>query len=125
MSVKFYVCKHCGNLVTFLNESGAPLVCCGDKMTHLEPNTVDAATEKHVPAVTVDGTKITVEVGSVEHPMVPEHFIQWICLETDKGTHVRKLTPSDKPHAEFALVDETPVAVYEYCNIHGLWVKEL
>jgi len=122
---KFNICKHCGNLVTFLNESGAPLVCCGDKMTHLEPNTVDAATEKHVPVVSVEGTKIKVDVGGVEHPMVPEHFIQWIYLETDQGNHVRKLEPSNKPHAEFVVVDETPVAVYEYCNLHGLWVKEL
>lgn len=122
---KFFMCKHCGNFVTFLKESGAPLTCCGDKMTYLTPNTVDAATEKHIPVVHVDGTKVTIEVGSVEHPMVPEHFIEWIYLATNKGFHVRKLDPSDKPHAVFVLEDETPVAAYEFCNLHGLWVKEL
>lgn len=122
---KFYICKHCGNIVTFMNESGAPLTCCGDKMTQILPNTVDAATEKHVPVVTVTGDKITVEVGSVEHPMVPEHFIQWICLETDKGIQIKYLTPENKPKAVFSLNEEKLVAVYEYCNLHGLWKKEV
>lgn len=122
---KFFICKHCGNVVTLIHESGAPLSCCGEKMTQIVPNTVDAVVEKHVPAVTVDGDKISVVVGSVEHPMVPEHFIQWICLETDKGTQIKYLTPDDKPKAVFKVEDETPVAVYEYCNLHGLWKKEI
>jgi superoxide reductase len=122
---KFFICKHCGNVVTLIHESGAPLSCCGEKMTQIVPNTVDAVVEKHVPAVTVDGDKISVVVGSVEHPMVPEHFIQWICLETDKGTQIKYLTPEDKPKAVFKVEDETPVAVYEYCNLHGLWKKEI
>lgn len=118
---KFFICKHCGNLVTLINESGAPLSCCGDTMTQIVPNTVDAATEKHVPVVTVNGNSITVEVGSVEHPMVPEHFIQWIYLETDKGLQVKYLNPDEKPKASFEVIDEKPVAAYEYCNLHGLW----
>jgi superoxide reductase len=122
---KFFICKHCGNVVTLIHESGAPLSCCGEKMTQIVPNTVDAVVEKHVPDVTVDGDKISVVVGSVEHPMVPEHFIQWICLETDKGTQIKYLTPEDKPKAVFKVEDETPVAVYEYCNLHGLWKKEI
>lgn len=122
---KFYVCKHCGNIVTFIHESGAPLTCCGDKMTQIVPNTVDAATEKHVPVVSVDGDTITVEVGSVEHPMLPEHFIQWIYLETDKGLQMKYLEPGDKPKAVFSLNGEKAVAAYEYCNLHGLWRREL
>lgn len=122
---KFFICKHCGNVVTLLHESGAPLSCCGEKMTQIVPNTVDAAVEKHIPAVTVDGDKISVVIGSVEHPMVPEHFIQWICLQTDKGIQIKYLTPEDEPKAVFKLADESLVAVYEYCNIHGLWKKEM
>ncbi|MFA9378976.1 MAG: desulfoferrodoxin family protein [Lachnotalea sp.] len=122
---KFYVCKHCGNVVTFINESGAPLTCCGDLMTQIVPNAVDAATEKHVPVVTVDGDTVTVEVGSVEHPMLPEHFIQWIYLETDKGFQMKYLTPEDKPKAVFTLNGEKAVAAYENCNLHGLWKKEI
>lgn len=120
---KFFICKHCGNIVTFIKESGAPLTCCGDLMTELKPDTVDASVEKHVPVVTINENTVTVEVGSVEHPMVPEHFIQWIYLETDKGFQIKYLEPSDKPKAVFTLNGEKVIATYEYCNIHGLWKK--
>lgn len=122
---KFYICKHCGNVVTFIHESGAPLTCCGDLMTEIVPNTVEAVVEKHIPAVTVEGNLISVAVGSVEHPMVPEHYIQWIYLETDKGFQMKYLTPEDKPNAVFTLNGEKAVAAYEYCNIHGLWKKDI
>lgn len=122
---KFFICKHCGNIVTFINESGAPLTCCGDLMTEIKPNTVDAAVEKHVPVVLVDENTVTVEVGSVEHPMVSEHFIQWIYLETDKGFQIKYLEPSEKPKAVFTLNGEQLIAAYEYCNLHGLWKKEV
>ncbi len=121
---KFFICKHCGNIVTFINESGAPLTCCGELMTQITPNTVDAAVEKHVPVVHVDENTVTVEVGSVEHPMVPEHFIQWIYLETDKGFQIKYLEPSEKPKAVFTLNGEKLIAAYEYCNLHGLWKTE-
>lgn len=122
---KFFVCKHCGNIVTFIHESGAPLSCCGDKMTEIVANTQDAAVEKHVPEVTVDGDNVSVVIGSVEHPMVPEHYIQWIFVETDQGMQMKYLSPEDKPKAEFKLVNEKLIAVYEYCNLHGLWKKEV
>ncbi len=124
--MKFYRCEHCGNIITKLKDSGVPVVCCGEPMKELVPCSTDAATEKHVPTVTVDGNKVTVVVGEVEHPMLPEHFIQWICLETDKGCMMKKLEAGAKPCAEFILADgEKAVAAYEYCNLHGLWVKEI
>ena len=124
--MKFYKCEHCGNIVTKLKDSGAPISCCGDNMKEPVPGTSDGALEKHVPAVTVDGSKVTVVVGEVEHPMLPEHFIQWICLETDKGCMFKNLNPGEKPCAEFVLAaGEKAVAAYEYCNLHGLWKKDI
>ena len=92
-------------------------------MTVLEPNTTDAAQEKHVPVVTREGNTITVTVGSVEHPMLPEHYIQWIVLETENGFRVAELKPGDKPQVKF-FENEKVIAVYEYCNLHGLWKTE-
>ena len=123
---KFFVCKHCGNMIGLLYDAGVPMMCCGEKMVELVPNTTDAAQEKHVPVATVEGNKVVVNVGSVDHPMAAEHWIQWVYLETDKGGHRKVLNPGEKPHVVFALTeDEKPVAVYEYCNLHGLWVAKL
>lgn len=122
---KFFICKHCGNLVGMIHCSGAPITCCGDHMTPLVANTTDASQEKHVPDVVVDGDLVVVKVGSVDHPMVPEHFIQWIYLQTERGGQRIELKPGEAPRAEFLLNGEKPVAVYEYCNLHGLWVKNL
>ena len=120
--MKFYRCDHCGNIVTFVKSAGVPVMCCGQKMTELVPGTTDASLEKHVPAVEVKGGKVYVQVGAVEHPMLPEHYIQWIALETNLGSQIRYLQPGQAPKAEFALADgEELVAVYEYCNLHGLW----
>ena len=111
---KFFICKHCGNLVGMIFSSGAPMVCCGDKMTEL------------VAVVTVEGNTVTAVVGSVEHPMQPEHYIQWIYLLTTTSGHRTALQPGEAPKAVFTLQDgEKPVAVYEYCNLHGLWKTEL
>ena len=120
--MKFYRCDHCGNIVTFVHAAGVPVMCCGQKMTELLPGTTDAAVEKHVPVVEVKDGKVYVQVGSVEHPMLPEHYIQWIALETNLGSQIRYLQPGQAPKAEFALAEgEELVAVYEYCNLHGLW----
>lgn len=120
--MKFYRCDHCGNIVTFLHAAGVPVMCCGQKMTELLPGTTDASLEKHVPAVEIKGGKVYVQVGSVEHPMLPEHYIQWIALETNLGSQIRYLQPGQPPKAEFLLAEgEELVAVYEYCNLHGLW----
>ena len=120
--MKFYRCNHCGNIVTFLHSSGVPVVCCGEKMTELVPGTVDASVEKHIPVMTQENGVITVKVGAVEHPMIPEHFIQWIALETKQGGQVKYLKAGEKPEVSFTLADgDEVVTVYAYCNLHGLW----
>jgi len=122
---RFYICEHCGNLIGMINDSGVPIVCCGQKMTKLEAGTVEASLEKHVPVVTVDGDLVKVEVGSVHHPMLEEHSIKWVYLQTDKGGQRKILNPGDDPCVVFALACEKPVAVYAYCDLHGLWKTEL
>ncbi len=122
---KFLKCEHCGNLVGVINDSGAPMICCGEPMKELIPNTTDAATEKHVPDVVIDGDILKATVGTTKHPMEKEHYIQFIFVETKNGGHRRILNPGDEPYAEFDLHGEEPLAVYEYCNLHGLWKKEL
>lgn len=123
--MRVFVCEHCGNMVTFLKESAGTLKCCGEDMKELIPGTSDGAQEKHVPAVSCEGNKLTVKVGEVEHPMLEAHFIQWIALETKNGVQVKYLKPEEKPEAVFVLADgEEAVAAYEYCNLHGLWKKE-
>lgn len=126
MNVKFFKCEHCGNIAIKVVDHGVPMMCCGEKMVELTAGAVDAAVEKHVPAVTVDGAKVHVNVGSVDHPMTEEHFIQLICLVTEKGYQIAPLTPTDAPAADFVVAEgDAPVAVYEFCNLHGLWVAEL
>ena len=91
----------------------------------IEPNTTDAAGEKHVPVISVDGNVVTVTVGEVEHPMLEAHYITWIMLETEQGRQRKTLKPGDRPVAVFALTEgDKPVAAYEYCNLHGLWKAE-
>ena len=121
----FKICRGCGNLVGVIHDSGVPMQCCGQPMETLTPNTTDAAGEKHVPVVAVADGKVTVKVGSVAHPMLPEHFIQWIALETDRGMQRKRLNPGEAPEASFLIGDEKPLAVYEYCNLHGLWKTDL
>ncbi len=118
----FYRCKHCGNIIAYIEDSGVRCVCCGEKMEPIEPNTSDGAGEKHVPVIEVNGREVTVTVGAVEHPMLDAHYIAWIMLETKKGRQRKTLAPGEKPVAKFALTeDDAVVAAYEYCNLHGLW----
>lgn len=124
--MKFYICRHCGNIVTKLTSSKVPLHCCGQPMELLEAGVTDAATEKHVPVVTVEGNLVKVAVGAVPHPMVEEHFIQWVAVETERDALVHWFHPGEAPEAVFALAEGQQVkAVYEYCNLHGLWKKDL
>lgn len=119
---RYLVCTHCGNVAEKLYDGGVDIVCCGDPMAQLTANTTDAAQEKHVPSVKLQVNTVYVQVGSVPHPMQEDHYIGWIWLETDKGGYRRALVPGDAPRAEFTFQqDETPVAVYAWCNLHGLW----
>lgn len=123
--LKFYRCAHCGNIIEKIYDSGVPVICCGEPMKELVANTTDAAVEKHVPQVAVDGDVVRVQVGSVLHPMLPEHHITHVWLVTDSGVQRAALDVSKEPKAEFVLGGAKAVAVYEYCNLHGLWKKEL
>ncbi len=126
MALKFFKCEHCGNIAVKVVDAGVPMMCCGEKMTELVAGAVDAAVEKHVPVVAVDGATVTVKVGEVEHPMMAEHYIQFVVLETTAGFQVAQLAPEAAPEAVFALPEgATALRAYEYCNLHGLWVKEL
>ena len=126
MTTKFYKCETCGNVVVKLVDSKVPLVCCGSKMQELVPNTVDASNEKHVPQVTMlENNMIKVEVGSVAHPMTEDHHIAFIYVETENGGIRIDLPHEGKPEAVFCTCNDKPIAVYEYCNLHGLWKTEL
>ena len=122
---KFYICSHCGNIIEKINDAGVPVICCGQPMDLLEPNTVEASGEKHIPVASVEGSVVTVNVGSVDHPMVPEHFIEWVYVETENGGYRKELNPESAPNVVFQLGSDKPVAVYAYCNLHGLWMTEL
>lgn len=123
---KFYLCEHCKNLIGMIDNKGVPVMCCGQKMTPLVPNTTEAAGEKHLPVITVDGNKVTVTVGSILHPMTQEHSIVWIYLETNLGGQRKNLSFDGEPKAEFVLSEgEKAVSAYAYCNLHGLWKTEI
>ena len=123
--LKVYKCDVCGAVLEVAND-GHGITCCGQPMKELTANSTDAATEKHVPVVEVEGNTVTVKVGEVEHPMTEAHLIQHIWLETTDGIQRKSLTDADKPEAVFALAEGVkPVKAYEYCNLHGFWVKEL
>ena len=125
LNTKFYICPHCGNIVEMVHDAGVKPFCCGQKMNELIPNTVDASGEKHIPAVKVGEGVVEVNVGSVDHPMVDVHWIEWVQLITDKGSYRKWLNPGEAPNVKFLLSEEKPVAVYAYCNLHGLWKTEL
>ena len=123
--MKIVRCKHCGNIAYMLNDSGVSMICCGETMNELNALTRDGAVEKHVPVYEVSDNVVTVVVGSVEHPMEEKHYIQWIIVETNLNTHIKKLNPGEAPKASFALVSgEEVTSVYEYCNLHGFWKSE-
>ena len=125
MDMKFYKCKHCGQMVAIVKETGVPIICCGEPMEEIIAGTTDAAVEKHVPAFEVKANKVYVTVGAVEHPMLDVHYIEWVSLKTKQGNQRKALKPGDEPKVEFAICDGDEVeAVYAYCNLHSLWKAE-
>ena len=124
--MKFYICEHCGNIITKLSSTGVPIKCCGQDMVELKAGVKEASLEKHVPVVTVEGNLVKVSVGSVAHPMTEEHYIPWVALETERSASIHWLNPTDTPEVVFALAEgQTAKAVYAWCNLHGLWKTEL
>ena len=118
---RFYICRTCGNIVGLIHGTGVPIKCCGSVMEQLEPTTANEGGEKHSPAVNVNGDRVSVQVGSTAHPMENDHSINWVYMQTDRGGQRKCLCPGDKPEVEFCLCNEKPVAVYAYCDKHGLW----
>ena len=119
---EIYKCELCGNIVEVKYSAGGELICCGKPMDLKEENTVDAATEKHVPIIEIDGDMVTVTVGDVAHPMEDSHFIEWIEILRDGEVIAnRKLNPGDEPVAAFCIKDSEGIVAREYCNLHGLW----
>ena len=122
MEMEFYKCKHCGQIIEVVKGTDVPIICCGEPMEKLVPGTSDGALEKHVPVIETNGNVVTVTVGSVIHPMMEAHFIEWIGLQTKEGFAKKWLKPGEEPKAVFVLSDGDSVeAAYEYCNLHGLW----
>ena len=120
--MKFYRCDICGQIIMIVEETGVPLVCCGEEMETLVPGMTDGAHEKHVPVYEIRDGKVTVTVGSTPHPMSKEHSIEWIAIQTDRGWQMKTLTPEREPKVCFRLCEgEKVIAVYAYCNLHGLW----
>lgn len=122
---RFFICKHCGNLIGMIDDAGVPMVCCGENMVELTANTVEASQEKHIPVVEISDDTIRVNVGSVAHPMLDEHYIQWIYVLSEHGGQRKCLKPGAAASAMFKFIDDKPLSVFAYCNIHGLWKVDL
>ena len=122
MKQQFFICKHCGNIIAYVKDNGVRVSCCGEEMQELIPGTTDAAREKHVPVYSVENGTVSVNVGEIDHPMLAEHYIEWVSLQTKFGNQRKQLKPGNAPSVTFALSDGDEVeAVYAYCNLHGLW----
>ena len=122
MKVKFFICNHCGNIVAMIKDQGVPIKCCGESMHEIIPGAKEGSQEKHIPVYSFDGETVTVTVGETEHPMTTEHYIDWVCIETENGFQIKKLTPDKSPKITFKLVKGEEIkAVYAFCNQHSLW----
>ncbi len=119
--LNFYLCEHCKNVAIKLVDKGVPLVCCGEKMTLLVPMQSDGALEKHLPLLAFGDNELTVTVGEVLHPMLENHYINFIVVELVDGYLIKHLSPASQPVAKFNVKKDDVVAVYEYCNLHGLY----
>jgi len=122
--MEIYKCEICGNIVEMVHGGPGELVCCGEPMIKMTENTVDAALEKHVPVVEEIEEGIKVKVGSVAHPMMDKHYIEWIEVQNGPWVNRKHLSPGEEPEAEFYVKKNDNLEVRAYCNLHGLWKKE-
>ena len=122
---KFYICKTCGNLVGKIDNGGVPMMCCGEEMEELVPHMQDGAREKHLPVYTLTDNVLEVSIGEVAHPMSEEHNISWVYVETQNGGQRKILNVNSEPTVKFSLVEDKPVSIFAYCNLHGLWKTEV
>ena len=126
MSHRFYNCNKCGNIYEVVEDSGCRVSCCGIPMEEIIPGAVDASEEKHVPVILQDGSRVRIVIGEILHPMGSDHYIQWISIDTKEGIQRKELSPESAPEASFILTeDDELISVYAYCNLHGLWKKEV
>lgn len=121
--IRFYICKHCGNIITKVEDSTVNVVCCGEEMHEIFANVVDASQEKHIPVVEI-GEEVTIKIGSVEHPMTEEHHISWVAIKKENGFEIVYLKANDKPEINIK-TNSKVLEVYAYCNLHGLWKTTL
>ena len=122
MKVQFFICNHCVNIIAMIKDQGVPITCCGENMQEITDGTSEGAKEKHIPVYHINGDTVTVNVGEAEHPMTPEHYIDWVCIETEKGFQLKKLKSDMSPKISFPLSKDDKVkAVYAFCNLHSLW----
>lgn len=122
MEQKFFKCSICGQMVAMVKETGVPVMCCGKPMDKMIAGTTEASVEKHIPVVIAENGKVKVSVGEVEHPMIAEHYIEWISVQTKNGNQRKCLSAGQLPYAEFLIEEDDEIeAVYAYCNLHGLW----
>lgn len=136
--LNFYYCDVCGNLIEVVEASGVTPSCCGQDMIKLLPAKEDVGYEKHVPviaykqcitAILPDGSckdvcLVRIRVGENEHPMMENHRIEWIFLETDRGVYRRCMKGCENPKTSFFIDKKEQVrAIYSFCNLHGLWVN--
>lgn len=120
--MKLYRCNICGNIVVKIVNGGGKLVCCNEPMEELVPKTQDMGTEKHLPVATMEDGKLNIKVGSIEHPMEENHFIEFIAIYYNNKYQIKKLNYTDKPECTFIIEEDvSEIEIYEYCNIHGLW----
>lgn len=122
--MNFYKCRNCQNIITTVNKSDKRVVCCNEKMEVLIAGSVEASKEKHIPVITIEEGNVIIEIGELIHPMSEEHYIEWIALETEKGIMIEKLNPKEEPKVYFK-TNQKIKAAYAYCNLHGLWKKEV
>ena len=122
MKLKLFRCKHCGQIVAIVKETGVPVICCGEPMKEMIAGAEDASVEKHVPVFTEKDGVVSVSVGSEDHPMLPAHYIEWIAMQTKYGEQRKLLSPGMAPKASFCIPEGDELeAIYAFCNLHGLW----